>query len=43
MSWLDMQLMYKQFSNSPSELNQWLDTVAKATIDVFQLTSPNSK
>lgn len=39
MSWLDIQLMYKQFSPGSHELNQWLDLVAKAAIDVFQLTS----
>lgn len=39
MSWLDLQLMFTQFSPGSSELNQWLDTVAKAAIDVFQLTS----
>lgn len=38
MSWLDLQLMFKQFNTNSSELNQWLDTVAKAAIDVFQLT-----
>lgn len=40
MSWLDLQLMFKQFNNNSSELNQWLDTVAKAAIDVFQLNNP---
>lgn len=39
MSWLDLQLMFKQFNANTSELNQWLDTVAKAAIDVFQLNS----
>ncbi|XP_046669089.1 mediator of RNA polymerase II transcription subunit 12 isoform X4 [Homalodisca vitripennis] len=39
MSWLDMQLMYKQLASGSQELNQWLDTVAKAAIDVFQLTA----
>ncbi|PNF33047.1 hypothetical protein B7P43_G16368 [Cryptotermes secundus] len=39
MSWLDLQLMFTQFPPGSSELNQWLDTVAKAAIDVFQLTS----
>ncbi|XP_071052506.1 mediator of RNA polymerase II transcription subunit 12 isoform X3 [Onthophagus taurus] len=39
MSWLDLQLMFKQFASNSSELNQWLDTVAKAAIDVFQLNS----
>lgn len=40
MSWLDLQLMFKQFSPNSSELSQWLDTVAKAAIDVFQLNAP---
>lgn len=31
--------MYKQFSMGSSELNHWLETVAKAAIDVFQLNS----
>lgn len=39
MSWLDLQLMFRQFSSNSPELNQWLDTVAKAAIDVFQLSS----
>uniref|UniRef100_A0A8D9FIE5 Mediator of RNA polymerase II transcription subunit 12-like protein n=1 Tax=Cacopsylla melanoneura TaxID=428564 RepID=A0A8D9FIE5_9HEMI len=48
MSWLDMQLMYQQFAsmankgNSSVELNQWLDTVAKAVVDIFQV-HPNVK
>ncbi|KAJ8951793.1 hypothetical protein NQ318_019766 [Aromia moschata] len=33
MSWLDLQLMFKQFSPNSPELSQWLDTVAKAAID----------
>lgn len=40
MSWLDLQLMFKQYSANTPELSQWLDTVAKAAIDVFQLNSP---
>lgn len=40
MSWLDLQLMFRQFSPNSSELSQWLDTVAKAAIDVFQLNAP---
>lgn len=40
MSWLDLQLMFKQFSPGSPELSQWLDTVAKAAIDVFQLNAP---
>lgn len=42
MSWLDLQLMFKQFSPNSIELSQWLDTVAKAAIDVFQLNAPNT-
>lgn len=41
MSWLDLQLMFKQFSANSPELSQWLETVAKAAIDVFQLSSPS--
>ncbi|XP_066254151.1 mediator of RNA polymerase II transcription subunit 12 isoform X3 [Euwallacea similis] len=41
MSWLDLQLMFKQYSANTPELSQWLDTVAKAAIDVFQLNSPH--
>ncbi|XP_065336450.1 mediator of RNA polymerase II transcription subunit 12 isoform X5 [Cloeon dipterum] len=37
MSWLDLELMYKQLSNS-TELSTWLDTVAKAAIGVFHLS-----
>jgi len=36
MSWLEMQLMFKQFSPNSPDLNQWLDIVAKAAIDMFQ-------
>ncbi|XP_060517503.1 mediator of RNA polymerase II transcription subunit 12 isoform X2 [Cylas formicarius] len=39
MSWLDLQLMFKQYSVNTPELSQWLDTVAKAAIDVFHLNS----
>ncbi|XP_067647915.1 mediator of RNA polymerase II transcription subunit 12 isoform X2 [Eurosta solidaginis] len=35
-SWLDLELMYRQSMNNPTDLNNWLDTVAKAAIDVFQ-------
>lgn len=42
-SWLDLQLMYQQFPSNSNELSQWLDTVAKAAIDVFQLNLPNAK
>lgn len=43
MSWLDLQLMYKQYPPASSDLSQWLDTVAKAAIDVFQLNSISGK
>ncbi|GAB6019774.1 hypothetical protein CHUAL_001322 [Chamberlinius hualienensis] len=39
-SWLELQLMYKYCL---SDQNQWLDNVAKATIDIFQLQSDDSK
>ncbi|KAG4072103.1 hypothetical protein HA402_015602 [Bradysia odoriphaga] len=43
-SWVDLQLMFKQTNtntSSPSpELNHWLDTVARAAIDVFHV-KPN--
>lgn len=42
MSWLDLQLMFKQFNTNTPELNTWLDNVAKSAIDVFQLSSPSS-
>lgn len=42
MSWLDLTLMFKQFNANSPELSQWLDTVAKAAIDVFQLNAPSS-
>ncbi|XP_046392614.1 mediator of RNA polymerase II transcription subunit 12-like protein isoform X2 [Ischnura elegans] len=38
MSWLDLQLMFRQFSSNSAELSQWLDIVAKAAIDVFQVS-----
>uniref|UniRef100_A0A0A9YNL5 Mediator of RNA polymerase II transcription subunit 12 n=1 Tax=Lygus hesperus TaxID=30085 RepID=A0A0A9YNL5_LYGHE len=41
-SWLDMQLMLKQFAPGSSELNQWLDIVAKAAINLFNLNSSNN-
>lgn len=34
-SWLDLQLMHKQSMNNGTELTAWLDTVARAAIDVF--------
>lgn len=42
MSWLDLQLMFKQFNPNSQDLSQWLDAVAKAAIDVFRLNSPRS-
>ncbi|EEC08725.1 thyroid hormone receptor-associated protein, putative [Ixodes scapularis] len=41
-SWLELQLMYKQCA-SPPEVSAWLENVAKATIDAFQLTSEDSR
>ncbi|CAG5095064.1 Similar to kto: Mediator of RNA polymerase II transcription subunit 12 (Drosophila melanogaster) [Cotesia congregata] len=43
MSWLDLQLMYKQFTPGSSDLSLWLDIVAKAAIDVFQLNTLTNK
>lgn len=43
MSWLDLQLMFRQFNTNSSELNQWLDIVAKAAIDVFQLSTTSTQ
>lgn len=43
MSWLDLQLMFKQYPSNSPELNQWLDTVAKAAIEVFQLTDEKQR
>lgn len=40
MSWLDLQLMFKQFLSGSSELSAWLDTVARAVINVFQQPAP---
>lgn len=34
-SLLDLQLMYKQTQSNSSEFSSWLDTVARAAIDVF--------
>lgn len=31
--------MYKQFAPNSAELNLWLDTVARAAIDVFHVNS----
>ncbi|XP_039485003.1 mediator of RNA polymerase II transcription subunit 12 isoform X1 [Drosophila santomea] len=36
-SWLDLQLMYRQSLSNNAELNVWLDTVARAAIDVFHM------
>lgn len=44
-SWLDLQLMYRQSMNNPIELNSWMDSVARAAIDVFVMEEtvvPNS-
>lgn len=42
-SWLDLQLMFKQTnSNSPDLLN-WMDMVARAAIDVFHVAESSSK
>lgn len=41
-SWLDLQLMYRQSVNNQSELNNWLDTVARAAIDVFLMEDVTS-
>lgn len=41
-SWLELQLMYKQCAVQP-EVNTWLENVASATIDVFQLTSEDPR
>lgn len=43
-SWLELQLMYQHVlrnenAQSPNDVNGWLETVARATIDVFQLIS----
>lgn len=38
-SWLDMQLMLKQFPTNSPDLNQWLENVAKAAINLFNLNS----
>lgn len=44
MSWLELQLMFKQYPNiGSSELNQWLDMVARAAIDVFQIPSESQE
>ncbi len=42
-SWLQLQLMYAQCaSQTSSEVNTWLDNVAKATVDYFQNSSEES-
>ncbi|KPJ13735.1 Mediator of RNA polymerase II transcription subunit 12 [Papilio machaon] len=40
MSWLDLQLMFNQFPPGSPELSAWLDTVARAVINVFQQPAP---
>lgn len=42
-SFLDLQLMYKQTCSVQAELSNWLDTVARAAIDVFQITEDVKK
>ncbi|XP_054085206.1 mediator of RNA polymerase II transcription subunit 12 isoform X1 [Zeugodacus cucurbitae] len=42
-SWLDLELMHRQIMNNQTELNNWLDTVAKAAIDVFQKDALSSE
>lgn len=47
-SWLDLQLMFKQTNCSSPDLSNWLDMVARAAIDVFRvnefiLNSPDVK
>lgn len=34
--------MYKQFGTNSPELNQWLETVARAAIDVFHINAPTN-
>ncbi|XP_053693573.1 mediator of RNA polymerase II transcription subunit 12 [Sabethes cyaneus] len=41
-SWLDLQLMFKQTNCSSPELSNWLDMVARAAIDVFQVHECNN-
>ncbi|XP_015794701.1 mediator of RNA polymerase II transcription subunit 12-like protein isoform X2 [Tetranychus urticae] len=43
-SWLQLQLMYAQCctAKSPTDVGNWLDMVAKATIDFFQQASEES-
>lgn len=43
MSVEDLHLMYKQLPPGSSDLSQWLDTVAQAAIDVFQLNNTSGK
>ncbi|XP_055677088.1 mediator of RNA polymerase II transcription subunit 12 isoform X2 [Lutzomyia longipalpis] len=42
-SWLDLQLMFKQTNSNSAELTNWLDTVARAAIDVFQVSPVATK
>lgn len=42
-SYLDLQLMYKQTANNQTERSNWLDMVARAAIDVFQIDEDDSK
>jgi mediator of RNA polymerase II transcription subunit 12 len=40
-SWLDLQLMYKQTQPNSPEFMNWLDIVARAAIDVFIVNDEN--
>ncbi|GFR15875.1 mediator of RNA polymerase II transcription subunit 12-like protein, partial [Trichonephila clavata] len=43
-SWLELQFMYKQCeAQNPPQTATWLDSVAKATIDVFQMMSEENQ
>lgn len=40
-SWLDLQLMYEKTAPNQAELTNWLDLVARAAIDQFQIDNNN--
>ncbi|CAL4069283.1 unnamed protein product, partial [Meganyctiphanes norvegica] len=42
-SWLDLHLMYEQHRGSKEELNNWLDNVAQAVIEVFHTYDDKDK
>ncbi|GFV97760.1 mediator of RNA polymerase II transcription subunit 12-like protein [Trichonephila clavipes] len=43
-SWLELQFMYRQCeAQNPPQTATWLDSVAKATIDVFQMMSEENQ